>query len=424
MFRGGIRQPYEGYAVLCPEAGVPAPLGSEMVGTLKTILDFAQKLAALLSWAWKQCSKLWRSVIHPEVPRRTLRLVPEDRANTWSMGSVNKRPAMQIDCHVFITNVCRADVLLCRVGLRKPSVAGEVLVRHPGKEVYGDYPILSGATTKVAAYFWIEPPVCQPDDPFVADVDFTDQFGNAHRLRKLTFRPIPKKVAEKPSVELEVVSQIHSRIEREVATVLQAEIDRYRACGRKVGGLGSLTTCYHGGQYRGMGTDWREADSPKLQSIVQDPENVRIESDNVGALMGFYRSLSAAEQEEAREALLARLSRDTPYAPVGYFIVYMLYCVGHLSDGLVTAKEELRGDSGYGFSECLRLVDGLLKWEYPAFTSKMLDDVEQFVSGLTEETFRIRERLAAVRTFLLSRKAAEDAQLPSPDGPKTLGLER
>ena len=70
-----------------------------------------------------------------------------------------------------------------------------------------------------------------------------------------------------------------------------------------------------------------------------------------------------------------------------------------------SAKTELKGDSGYGFSDLLRLLDGLLKYEYQGFDSAALDLIEQFIDGLGDEhIFRIPERIRAIRAFLLSQK--------------------
>jgi len=204
--------------------------------------------------------------------------------------------------------------------------------------------------------------------------------------------------------QMEIVSDITNSVEREIVAVLQAEINRYKDCGRKVGGLGSIQTTYQGRSYCGVGSDWRKADSPNLQAIVPDPENAKIESDNGSTLIRFYDSLKKQQQNDFVECLLKRLSRETPYTSVGYFILFVLYRIGHLNKALETAKKELQGDSGYGFSDFLQLLDSLLKYEYPKFSTEILDDIEHFLKGIKEHTFRISERLLAVRTNLLRKR--------------------
>lgn len=285
---------------------------------------------------------------------------------------------------------------------------GHIFVRHPQQDVYGRYLIPPGCTTEASADFWIRPPICEEDEPLVADIDFTDQFGNCHRVRKVKFHPRPKKREEPITPQMEVVSDISNPIEREVVGVLQAELYRYKDCGRIVGGLGSIRTSYQGRSYCGVGADWRKADSPELQAIVPDPQNAKIESDNGSTLIKFYESLENQQRNNFVESLLRRLSRETAYAPVGYFILFVLYHIRYLKKALDTAKRELQGDSTHGFSDFLRLLDGLLKYEYPEFSREMVDDIEQFLKGIKEYTFGISERLLAVRAFLLVKRMEKD----------------
>jgi len=69
---------------------------------------------------------------------------------------------------------------------------------------------------------------------------------------------------------------------------------------------------------------------------------------------------------------------------------------------LNTAKIHLQGDSAYGFSDLLILLSGLLRYEHPRFSNDMLDDIEQFLEGIKEFTFRIREKLLVIRAFRLA----------------------
>jgi len=49
-------------------------------------------------------------------------------------------------------------------------------------------------------------------------------------------------------------------------------------------------------------------------------------------------------------------------------------------------------------------LDALLKYQYPKFSAEMLDAIEQFLKGINEHTFKISERVSAVRANLLSKK--------------------
>ena len=47
------------------------------------------------------------------------------------------------------------------------------------------------------------------------------------------------------------------------------------------------------------------------------------------------------------------------------------------------------------------LLNGLLKFRYPDFTSEMLDEIERMIHGLTEHTFLIPAKIAAIRASRL-----------------------
>lgn len=382
----------------------------EILYALAAIVTILGGIAAFTKWGRNQCKKFWHFLTRyrPKVPRETMRLVPQYHHNWWSLGSSKGEPAIQVVCDWYITNISDVDALICEVSLRKPKTIGHIFVRHPHQNIYGDYSIPPGCTTEARADFWIQPPVCKEDEPLIIDIDFVDQFGNSHRVRKVKFRPLPKKKEEPIAPQMETVSDINNPVEREIVAVLQAEINRYKDCGRKVGGLGSIQTTYQGRSYCGVGTDWREVDSPKLQAIVPDPENAKIESDNASTLIKFYYTLKNQQQNDFVESLLKRLSAKTAYVPVGYFILFALCRIGYLNKALETAKKELQGDSAYGFSDFLRLLDGLLKYEYPKFSTEMLNDIEQFLKEVKDHTFRISERLLAIRAISLAKRVEKD----------------
>ncbi len=140
---------------------------------------------------------------------------------------------------------------------------------------------------------------------------------------------------------------------------------------------------------------------------MPDPENAKIESDNASTLIKFYKSLKNQQRDGCVESLLKRLSRETAYAAVGYLILLVLYRIGYLKKALETAKKEFQGDSTCGLSNFLRLLDGLLKYEYTESSGDMLANIEQFLKGMKEHTFGISERLLAVRVFSLAKRVEE-----------------
>ena len=148
--------------------------------------------------------------------------------------------------------------------------------------------------------------------------------------------------------------------------------------------------------------------SPANQLIVSDPESAALKSDNLDALMSFYNRLTL-DEERARfkAALLDRLHPQKGYLAVSYFIVAVLMRLDALHEALEKARRDLpAGESRvFGLSNILMLINGLLKYRYPDFTSQTLDDIERTIHGLNvnEHPFLIPAKLAAIRTARLTR---------------------
>lgn len=331
-------------------------------------------------------------------------MVPQAESNWWSSGTHKGKPVAHVDFRFYVTNIHDSPVRICAVTVRKHRSTGFFMVRSVRSDIYGDYSIPTGCATEATAHFRLDPTIGKPDAHLVLDIDIIDQFANRHRIRNIEFRSRPKSEGKPKEPQMESVSDLGNPVEREVVAVLQAEVHRYRACGRGAGGLGSIQTIYRDHSHRGVGSDWRTTDSPLLQAIVPDPDSARIESDNATALIRFYGSLKNEQVSDFVISLLKRLSREEPYAPIGYFIFFVLYRVGHMKKALEKAKKSLQHDSAYGFSDLLRLLDGLLKFDYTKFSTEMLDDIDRFLPGIQEHTFAIPERLASVRAVLLAKR--------------------
>ena len=131
-----------------------------------------------------------------------------------------------------------------------------------------------------------------------------------------------------------------------------------------------------------------------------------LKSDNLDALLSFYRGLmTGAERSRFAGALLQRLDGKKGYLDVSYFIVAVLFRTDYLGEALRKAKADLPlNDSKlWGLSNVLMLINGLLKYRHPEFTSEMLDEVERMIHGLDEHPFLIPAKLAAIRANRLAK---------------------
>ena len=187
------------------------------------------------------------------------------------------------------------------------------------------FDIPPGETRDASFHFWLFPPVVKETQPFVArSLIFTDQFGNRHKVRRISFRPIAPTGPTRAKESEEFPYAISDPIEREIVSVLKAELARYEMCGRRVGGLGSVYLTYKGQSFTGVGTDSWTAESPVNQVIVADPEAASLNSDNLAALVYFHQGLASGDRARFAAALLDRLDGKRGYLAISYFIVCVL----------------------------------------------------------------------------------------------------
>ncbi len=377
----------------------------QLIGAIAAIVTILGGVFAAFKWGRGSLVSAWHFVTRykPKVPRETIRILPQIRGCWWGNGSVAGKPAMQVVGRWHVTNITGDNVRLLGARIIKPKTEGHVLTRHPHENIFGSYPILPGETTEVDSDFWIIPPMRKEGEEFKTPVVLIDQYGNEHKIKNVVFtgpKPNEPKKEETPS---EPIHSITDPIEKEIAAVLKAETNRYKECGRRVGGLGSIQTTIQGKSYKGIGTEWRETDSPKNQTITEDESTIQISSDNAEALLNLYQKLKTDEEKERYfEALFKRLDKNTEYAPVGYLILFVSFSLRKLDAALDGAIKKLQGDNAYGFSDFLRLLDALLKFRHSSFTSENLDSIERCITAVEEHTFRVEERLAAIRAYRLS----------------------
>jgi len=345
--------------------------------------------------------------------RRRFHLTPEPQQSFWSSA---KQPddsiVTQVVARFVVKNRTAEPLALAHARLVKPRIRGEIVhedvsVRALGHNIYGDAAhsghfippkmvLPATASVMIRGVPWRKPGKHVRVKMGIADDEGREQFL-AFDMRVLS---AAAEELAKPS--LEVVSSISNPVEREVATVLQAELARYEKCGRRVGGLGSIHLAIDGREIAGVGTDSWNPNSPNNQSISANPDACDLRSDNLDALTAFYEGLSANEKEQFASALLARMDGKA-YLPMTYFIVCVLWKIGRLKDALEKAKANLpQGEiKVFGLSNALMLLNGLLRYRHPDFTNEMLDDIERFLVGLKEHPSQIPEKLAAIRTARL-----------------------
>jgi hypothetical protein len=337
--------------------------------------------------------------IRTRAPRDTMRIVELPGQLRWNEASIQSKPAIQISGRWLVTNAIvqnKTDLLIARVDLKLPLTKRRRLNRELSEleSRAGPNRIPWGATQEVRGNFWLVPRLTKEGRDLRAKVVFTDQFGNAERV-KVRFRALRmQKVG--PTLAQESLRDIADPTEKAVASALQAELASYKTNGRNVGGFGSMSITHNGREVRGGG-EFREVGTARNQVIVPDPQNTSVESDNADGLLVLYAN--ADDPGRVQGALLERVDRSVMYAPVAYLALYVALVCGFAPEFFTRAKDKLLGDSEFGFSNSLLLLDALLRVAHDQFTDETLGAIEKFIHDTEEDCFAIPERIATIRVL-------------------------
>lgn len=372
----------------------------------------ASALAALITAFTPAGRRALRNLWHfitryrARVPRGTIRITAQEGLQRWSEATVDGSRATSLDGRWRVANVLPDREVLI-VGARIAGYRAQhvfINTQHPERDIYSpEYLIPPLTVSKVMTDFYFVPPITKPGCDLKASLVLIDQYGNEHKL-KTVFKSPEKPAPRLPQPPEESLDAIQDPIAKEVASVLKTELRTFQECGRSIGSVGSVRTAYQDAVFAGLASEFLAADSHRRQLILK-PGAATMRSENASTLLELYvRSTNDDENERTRfeNALLHRLSRDTEYAPIGYFIVFVLFKAGKGTDVLWKSRADLRMSGTLAFNEVLRLLDGMLEADHCSIPDELLDEIERFVSGLPEQ-FRIPERIAAIRAYRLAR---------------------
>jgi len=334
----------------------------------------------------------------PTVPRETIRAVPS-RDTWWHMGSQDGQPAMQIATRWLVTNIADRPTMVAKAYMSRGWFRREHEARHILRET-----VPVGATVEVMIDFWVYPPFRKKGESFNTRITLVDHLGNFHKTRRLTIPSDWRPKREEPKPTEEVMHAISDPLVKQIVAILKDEVNRYRECGRPVGGLGSVQVTYENRTLKGIGYQGRESNSPQRQWIVPDPEKASIHSDNLDALIRIFERQDEAGKQLIIEALLQRITLGSEYTPIGYFFLLALFRMGQLPAALHTIKDRLIDDNKFGFDDAVRMLSGLLQYEYPSFDDTTLDEVERFIDGLNGFAHHLKERCVAARAVTYEGK--------------------
>jgi hypothetical protein len=344
----------------------------------------------------------------PLVPSETIRVVQNQNGSWWAGGAkVGDKPVLQVAFYGHITEVSGSPVRVVRSEIPRPLTAGTVVSIGDGYDCRRSQVLEAHESADIHADFFVDTRPPKPGTIWKSSVVFIDQYGNRHTVKRCVFRSMVPGTPPPPPEPEEFAYQIADPIEKEVVSVLKAELGRYQVCGRSCGGLGSVHMVYQGRAFTGVGGDGWRPDSPANQLIASDPQAAELVSDNLQALIDFYNGLESDEERDRfRQTLLARLDKSRGYQAVSYFIVLALWKVGALPEALEKAKCDLTESETrfFGLSNILMLINGLLRYRHSDFDTFSLDQIERLTHGLKEHVFLIPGKIAAIRASRLRQR--------------------
>lgn len=350
-------------------------------------------------------ANLWARIrSKPIVFTETVRIVQDVNGSFWGEAKRGERRLVQIRFDGHVTDISGQPNRILRAEIPKPLTYGDLVLIADGHDGRRPQTLAPHESAEIHTSFFVEIEPPKQGHAWQSAVVFIDQYGNRHKLRKCVFRSLFPDTPLPPKEPEEFPYEIGDPVEKEIVSVLKAELSRYAICGRICGGLGSIHLVYQGREFTGVGNDSWPSNSPLNHVLVNDPQAAFLKSDNLDALVTFYQSFTTDDERSVFvTALLDRLDGQKGYLAVSYFIVAVLWRVGALAAALEKAKRNLPENDTrfFGLSNVLMLLNGVLKYRYPDFTNPMLDDIERLSHGLREHTFLIPAKLAAIRASRL-----------------------
>ena len=149
----------------------------------------ATAIIALSKWGRTVLSRSWQRIRarSGSVPTKTITVLPQPNGLWWHMGSRSGKEAMQVVADLYATNLTGRSLHLLETYIARPRTQGNVLVRHPTGDIFGQYPIVPGGPSELSCIYWIVPPVRKKEKRLKATLIFLDQYGNKHVLRRMHF---------------------------------------------------------------------------------------------------------------------------------------------------------------------------------------------------------------------------------------------
>lgn len=359
---------------------------------ISLILDFIKTvlspLIKLLKWLYE---KLPFKIV-PRKPAPKLGIIEGSwHEHIWKYAKRRDDDVIALHTHWQITNTLPYHLTALNAFLIKPEkVKGSVMIKNYQSDIWGHYPIPKGYTTDLNVTFVIDKKhIKRPEDVLKVQIELEDPTGRRHKINNVVIKPFQKSQTKKEILVIEDPSKIKSKIEKQVVAVLKNEVEQYKVRGRREGRLGTV-------EWPKGAIEWRDVDA-KIKFLYESSNKNNVQSEHIDALLSLYNSSFQKNKKNIIATSLNRVDKKSEYRDVGYLIIFFLFEVGHLREGLEMVLKKLKGDKANAFGNVLRVLDFLLAFRYDEFEDHELDEIEKFTYSTKEHPFQIRERINAIR---------------------------
>jgi len=360
--------------------------------SLSLIIDFIKTILSpfikILKWLYEKLP----FKMMPRKPTPKLGIIESSwHEHIWEYAKRRDSDVIALHTYWQITNTLPYNLTALNTFLIKPErVKGSVMIKNYKSDIWGHYPLPRGYTTELNVTFVIDKKhIKRSEDILKAQLELEDPTGCRHKVSNVIIKPFQKSQTKKETLIIEDPSKIKNKIEKQVVAVLKNEVEQYKVRGRREGRLGTV-------EWPKGAIEWRDADA-KIKFLYENSNKTNVQSEHINALLSLYNSSSPKNKKHIIITSLDRIDKRREYRDVGYLIIFFLFEVDHLKEGLEMALKKLKGDKANAFGDVLRVLDFLLAFRYDEFEDHELYEIEKFTYSTKEHPFQIRERINAIR---------------------------
>lgn len=179
---------------------------------------------------------------------------------------------------------------------------------------------------------------------------------------------------------------------KKIDVVLAEEVRSYQANGRIRGGLGSFNQTLSDG--------WTmDGQIPQLIGDTSSQDIIR--SPNSDLLLKLHSSLNSQDKSSMGSYLIRHLRKDSEFTDAAYLVIFALFRIGRLIDGLNMARRSLKGDTNHSYSNLLGMLAKIVRWEYSFIAQDTYDRIKLVLQGDDEYNFQLLEKINSAELKIL-----------------------